>query len=73
MSLLKGSYPLNDYPQVNDAVFPANIKVSFVVCSKNCGSYGFAVHHAAPVCEYCGHIMKAIKTREYSFVRKDAY
>lgn len=69
-SIIKGNYLLSDYPDANDIKFPSKINISFAVCSKTCGSTSYIVESSTHICEYCGHEMKILESKEYCFVDK---
>ncbi len=69
--IVKGNYLLTDYPEIKNIEFPSKINISFAVCSKKCGNYSFIVDSSTHICEYCGHEMIVLKTKEYNYVEKN--
>lgn len=63
-------YTLEDYPDIEDIEFPDKLMISFAVCSKECGNWGFVVNDSQIICEYCGHRMKTLVSKIYK-LKKD--
>lgn len=64
---IRDDFNLDDYPDVapDSMCFPAQIYITYVVCTKECGASGFIVEGQTDVCEYCGHHMLHTDTRQY--------
>lgn len=62
------SHALQDYPEVHDVDFPAEIAIAFAVCSKQCGAREYIVDGSTQVCQHCGHLMFRTEVRTYQLV-----
>jgi len=60
------SYPLEDYPKVDEVSFPRKIAIAYAVCAKSCGNVGYIVDGQTQVCEHCGKLMFRTEVMEYS-------
>ncbi len=62
------SYPLEEYPEIGEAFFPAEIEIAYAVCGKDCGNKEVIVDGQSQVCQYCGKLMYRTLVRKYRLV-----
>ncbi len=60
------AYSLDEYPEVNNLVFPRELTIAYAVCGKSCGNKEFVVDGQTQVCQYCGKLMFRTETKTYN-------
>jgi hypothetical protein len=65
------SYRLDEYPEITEASFPAEIEIAYAVCGKDCGNKEFIVDGQSQVCQYCGKLMFRTLVRKYKVSTED--
>ncbi|HVJ48756.1 hypothetical protein [Desulfitobacterium sp.] len=59
------TYPLEEYPDVENIKFPKELYVAHAVCGKECGAREFIVDGQTQVCQHCGKLMFRTEVKKY--------